>query len=91
MSPRICHDVISQMLEIIPETETRLISDLQWNMEDSFYKAPEETIQWVRTSETLQRHIPIPKQEWEFNILSIFTTNSVEEIKLMVDEHEKTN
>ena len=81
MNTRICTDVIQQMLDIIPENNTELIKDLQWNYEDASYKAPEETIQWIRTSHTLQKHITKPTEEWEFNVLSIFSTKPVDEIK----------
>lgn len=78
---RICTDVISEMLTKIPETETTLISALNWNYNDASYKAPEETLQWIRTSETLQEYIPNPKEDWEFKVLSIFTTLTIEELK----------
>lgn len=78
MNRRICTDVIQQMLDIIPENNTELIKDLQWNYEDASYKAPEETIQWIKTSQTLQKHISNPKEDWEFNVLS---TLPVDEIK----------
>ena len=57
------------------------IKDLQWNYEDASYKAPEENTQWFKTSHTLQKHIPNPKEDWEFNVLSIFSTKPVDEIK----------
>lgn len=79
--PRDCVKIIEEMLSIIPESEEELIIKLLFNKTDAMYKAPEETIQWVRTSETLQYHIPIPKEEWEFKVLSIFTTLSIEQIK----------
>lgn len=81
---RICTEVITEMINVIPKDQIELIKDLEWNYEDASYKAPEETIQWVRTSLTLQQHIPIPKEDWEFQVLSIFSTKPVDEIKLQV-------
>lgn len=81
MNRRICTEVIIQMMEHIPENKTEFIKDLQWNYEDASYKAPEETPQWIRTSQTLQKHITKPTEEWEFNVLSIFSTKTVDEIK----------
>ncbi len=78
---RICHEVILEMLQLIPKTETDLISDLLWNYEDSTYKPPEETIQWNRTMQTLIKHIPTPEKDWEWDVLSIFTTKPIEELK----------
>lgn len=69
------------MMEKIPSEKTDFIKDLQWNYEDASYKAPEETLQWHRTMQTLQKHIPEPKEDWEFEVLSIFTTKSIEELK----------
>jgi len=74
------------MIELIPEEKTELIKDLQWNYEDAGYKAPEETLQWERTSATLQKHIPKPSIEWEFEVLVIFTGKSMEEILSMINE-----
>ncbi len=81
MKRRLCHHVISQMLAFIPDDQTELISALKWNYEDSIYKAPEETLQWNRTMQTLQKYIPKPIEEWHFDVLSIFTTKTVEELK----------
>ena len=81
MKRRICTDVISQMMKFIPESKTDFIKDLNQNYEDASYKAPEENIQWARTSNTLQKHLPNPTEEWEFTILSIFSGESIEYIR----------
>jgi len=78
---RWCHYVIDDMLEHIPVIKTELIRDLKWNREDSMYKAPEETLQWQRTMNTLIKHIPKPIENWHFKVLSIFTTRSEEELR----------
>jgi len=80
---RNCCQIINQMIEKIPTDKTVFIKDLQWNYEDAAYKAPEETLQWYRTQSTLIKHIPQPKEDWEFEVLSIFTTKSVEDIRNM--------
>lgn len=82
MKRRNCQQIIMQMMEKIPSDNIEFIKDLQWNFEDASYKAPEETLQWHRTMKTLQKHIPKPKEDWEFEVLSIFTTKSVEKLKL---------
>lgn len=81
---RWCHEVINQMLLEIPSDKTELIADLKWNREDSMYKPPESNTQWVRTHITLVKHIPKPELDWEFKVLSVFTTKSVEELKKMI-------
>ncbi len=81
MERRLCQLVIKEMLEKIPKSETELLSDLEWNFNDACYKAPEENLQWIRTSQTLQNHIPKPTKDWHFEILSIFTTKSIEELR----------
>jgi hypothetical protein len=83
MERRNCCEVIAKMLDKIPDEKTELIKDLQWNFEDAIYKAPEETLQWQRTMGTLMKHIFAPTEQWEFEVLSIFTTKNVEELKEM--------
>lgn len=82
--PRDCVKIIQSMLDLIPEDEEELREALEWNKNDASYKAPEETIQWERTSQTLQEYITIPTEDWEFEILSIFSTIPVEEIRKQV-------
>ena len=89
MEPRLCTHVIRQMMEKIPSEKTEFITDLEWNLEDAKYKAPEQKLQWFRTHDTLVKHIPLPKEEWEFEVLSIFTTKSVEELKKMVEDENR--
>jgi len=74
MIPRNCQEVIASMIEKVPVDKEDFIRDLNWNLKDAIYKAPEETLQWHRTQQTLIAHIPRPKQEWEFEVVSIFTT-----------------
>lgn len=81
MKRRNCCEVIVNMLAKIPSDKIELIEDLQWNYDDACYKAPEETLQWQRTQQTLIKHISKPTEDWEFEILSIFTTQPIEELK----------
>ena len=78
---RDCTVVIDEMVKQIPESETELLTDLQWNKEDASFKAPEETLQWHRTMETLMKHIPKPSDDWHFEVLSTFTTKSISDLK----------
>lgn len=84
MERRNCEEIIQQMMAKIPADKKELLKDLEWNLEDAKYKAPEETIHWIRTGNTLERHIQKPKEDWEFEVLSIFTTRSIEELKKIV-------
>ncbi|MEK6829037.1 MAG: hypothetical protein AABY15_02840 [Nanoarchaeota archaeon] len=84
MERRECTTVIKSMMEKIPSDKVEFIKDLEWNFTDASYKAPEETLQWHRTMQTLQKHIPNPSLDWEFDVLSIFTTKTIEELKQMV-------
>ena len=78
MNIRNCAAVITEMLTKVPKTKDNvdLIEALGWNREDARHKAPEETIQWHRTQQTLVEYIPIAKENWQFEVLSIFTTLS---------------
>ena len=86
MNRRNCCVVITEMLTKIPKTRDNvdLIEALDWNREDANYKAPEETLQWQRTQQTLVKYIPVPKEDWQFEVLSIFTTQPIEAIKSAV-------
>lgn len=84
MKRRLCHKVITEMLAHIPQYNTDLIEALSWNYNDSLYKAPEETLQWERTMKSLQTFIPNPVEDWEFKVLSIFTTKPIEELKQLI-------
>lgn len=81
MQPRNCVTVITQMLAHVPSDKTQFILDLELNREDASYKAPEETIQWFRTAQTLEKYISSPREDWEFEIVSIFTTMPVEALR----------
>jgi len=86
MKRRECTSVITQMIGKIPSDKVELLKDLKWNYEDASYKPLEENLQLIRTSNTLYKHIPIPKEDWEFEILSIFTTMSIDELKQEVEK-----
>jgi hypothetical protein len=78
---RDCCEVIVKMVEKIPNDNVDLLKDLAWNYEDATYKAPEETIQWSRTMETLIKYIDNPTHDWQFEVWSIFTTKPIEQLK----------
>lgn len=78
---RNCNEVINQIIAKIPSDKTDFIEDLEWIRVDYIYKAPEETLHWTQTSGILICNIPKPKEDWEFEVLSIFTTKSINEIK----------
>ena len=86
MQRRDCAQVINEMLEFVPKDKLEFIGALEWNIEDSLYKAPEETLQWFRTSETLAKYIPVPVEDWEFQVCSIFTTKTIDELKEIVKQ-----
>ena len=83
---RDCCVIITSMINLIPKDKVKFISDLEWNYEDASYKAPEERIQWHRTQETLVKHMPEPTEDWEFEVLSIFTTQPIDALRQSVKE-----
>ena len=86
---RNCCEVIREIISYVPLNKMDLIKDLEWNYNDAIYKAPEETKQWFNLQETLMEHITVPKEEWEFQIYSIFSTVPIEDIKNEIKKHEK--
>ena len=81
MERRNCCEVILEMIKEIPEEEAGLIDELNKDLEDASFKAPELTIQWDRTMRTLMNHLPKPSKDWHWKVLSIFTTKPVEALK----------
>lgn len=53
------------------------------NQSSVCFSAPELlSMWWDEVHDTLCNHIPeIPNEEWQFKVLSIFSTKSVEELK----------
>lgn len=81
MESRNVRDVIDQMLIHIPKEEKGLKYGLISLKEDSFFVAPENTVIWDKIYDLLQNEIKYPQFDWEFEILSIFSTIPVEIIK----------
>lgn len=78
---RDCCEVIKKIKEIIPKNKVELHTALDWNYEDAMFKAPEETLQWEKTAQTLNKYIPKPIDDWEYEIVSIFTLIPIEKLK----------
>jgi hypothetical protein len=74
---RDCCKVISEIIEKIPLDKTELKDNLIWDYEYASYKTPEDSSQWNRLELTLSKHIPNPSEDWEFQILSIFTGHPI--------------
>lgn len=78
---RDCAKVIDEIITKIPADKTTFISALKHNRNSAQYKAPEETIQWDMLAETLYKFIPKPITDWEFEVVSIFSTISIEDLR----------
>lgn len=85
-------DVIDEMLSVIPEKEKDLISFFEDVKESQRVRAPEDMTGWWEISDRLGyilneiedipkflRRIKIP--EWKLKLFSIFSTQSLDEIK----------
>ena len=85
-------DVIDEMLSVIPKNEISLIVFLEDIKESQRVRAPEDMIGWLQISDELGyilneiedipkflRRIKIP--EWKLKLFSIFSTQSLDEIK----------
>lgn len=73
--------VINQMIEKIPDDKVDFINELKKNYEDASYKAPEDVSPWNRTQLTLMKHIPQPENDWEFEVISIFTNKPIDGLR----------
>jgi len=83
-SKRLCHEVIKQMLEKVPVDCTEFITDLGSEYLHALNEEVDDPQQWHKTMLLLKKHIPFPTKDWEFEVLSIFTTLSVEKLKAYV-------
>ena len=70
------------MLKVIPEKETMLIDSLKDIQDSQRYRAPEDMLGWQLVSEELQNlNLTTRSPRWKFELCSIFSTLSIEEIK----------
>lgn len=76
-------EIINNIIEHIPtENNELLIMHLISVADDSVYRAPElKYMSWVDLSQELNEYIGEPKEEWHFEVFSILTTVSVEQLK----------
>ena len=81
---RMCHQVIDQMLDKIPEDKVEFINDLKESRRNNIFHAPEQVLQWRDVQSILEEHIVRPTENWEYEVLSIFTRMTVSELKDIV-------
>jgi hypothetical protein len=75
-------EVIDQMILKIPSTEVNLIKGLNKIKNSANYTAPELMQgRWYQVSSALSQSFKPPEEDWQFEVLSIFSTKSVGEIK----------
>jgi hypothetical protein len=75
---RLIDDVIIQLMALIPETETDLISKIKDYDKDLWNQAPElrnNQIFWSALAHTLQENIPDIDTPWKEEMLRIFNGN----------------
>jgi len=76
-------DVIGTIVEQIPEENNeKLMLNLYKIANDSVYRAPEiKYLSWNELSYRLNDYIGSPVEDWHFDVYSILTTKTVEQIK----------
>ena len=76
-------NILQQIINEIPITEQEFTNNLKDNLSSVSCAAPELiNMWWNEVHETLWNFIPEkPNKEWQFKILSIFSTKTVEELK----------
>jgi hypothetical protein len=78
--------VIGKMIEAIPETEGAFIKRLHKLADDSVYQPPESNLYWFKLQDCLVHYMGImPTEDWQWQVCSIFSTKSIEELKGMGD------
>jgi hypothetical protein len=83
-------EVIDQMILKISDTETGLIQELNRIKNSAAYTSPELIHRrWNEVSFVLKEFIITPRKDWQFEVLSIFSTKPVEEIKSFYQEENR--
>lgn len=93
--PRSIYTVIDQLKAVVPPGEDALIGRLDKVASDAVYRAPEAVyLSWELLGEALHYDMAaIPTEDWHFEVYSIFSTRSIEDIKAEIaswvkDEHK---
>jgi hypothetical protein len=74
--------LIDEMLAVIPKRKTTLIDSLKDIQDSQRCRAPEDMLGWQLVSEELQNlNLNRWSPKWKFELCSIFSTLSIEEIK----------
>jgi hypothetical protein len=86
MKDRVLSEVIDQIVAVIPETEVDFIVRLASNRSSVVICAPEMVpVWWREVHSTILDNVPsVPVEEWHYQVLSIFSTHPIEEMKKMV-------
>ena len=75
-------EVIDQMISKVPQDNSKIILLLEKIKEDVSFTAPEAMfIRWRQVSLILQGEMSNPTENWQYEVLSIFSTEPFEEIK----------
>jgi hypothetical protein len=83
-------EVIDQMILKISDTETGLIQELNRIKNSAAYTSPELMRgRWNEVSFALKEFILTPRKDWQFEVLSIFSTKPVEKIKSFYQEENR--
>lgn len=83
MIPRNLQEEITKMLALIPAHKEEFIKELKEDYEYAANRDPEDEEHWKKTMGTLYKHMVWPKEEWEYQVLSIFTNGTIEDLKNM--------
>jgi hypothetical protein len=73
--PRDVTKIVVKLLEIIPESESKLIWDLNYHVRSSWNIAPEEMFtsrQWMPVGQILTNNIRELDEEWKVKVHKIF-------------------
>lgn len=73
--------IINQIINKVPENKKSLLKQLNYNKNFEIGRPPEDILKWELTHETIINNIPKPTKNWELEIYSIFTTQSIKELK----------
>jgi len=83
MADREITDVVDQIKTLVPQDKIEFIGRLDWVYQDACCRPPEDRRRsWEYLQQCLLKFIGLyPNEDWQFQVLSVFSTVTVEEIK----------
>lgn len=69
----------------LPEESEFFRNNLTKISDEVWFQAPESDVPWIKLHDCLEDYMPeVPEEDWQWEVCSIVTTKSVEELKQLI-------